>query len=100
MRRFPVRYNYKGLTKEEYIPLAMMIEHEKQCIANHGQNVDRLAQNGGINYLEAYFILKDKFIDLYMEDWDEELEYRAKNLVQGMAYRWLMEKGLLKQIDI
>jgi hypothetical protein len=101
MRRFPVRYNSENLTKEEYIPLAMMIEHENQCIANYGQNVDKLAQNGGTNYLETYFILKDKFLDLYLEDGDDELlESRAKNLVQGMAYRWLMENGLLNQIDI
>jgi hypothetical protein len=51
--------------------------------------------------LETYFILKDKFLDLYLEDGDDELlESRAKNLVQGMAYRWLMENGLLNQIDI
>lgn len=46
-------------SKKEYIPLELIKTHERQALRNHGQNLDTLAQRGGISWSEAFAILND-----------------------------------------
>lgn len=42
------------------MPVAALAPHEAQALANHGQNLDRLAQRGGLSLCEAIAILEDR----------------------------------------
>lgn len=93
MKCYPIK------NKTEYIPYDMMLEHEAQCRMNVQKTVEKSAKMGGISYLDAYFILKDEPFNMYMDTDDmAKLEDRARNLVQAMVYRWLMNNSLLDQI--
>lgn len=48
------------LGSKEYIPLDIVKLHEKQAIINHSQSLERLAERGGLSWLEMLFVLKDK----------------------------------------
>lgn len=72
-------------SKKEYIPWGLIETHERQALRNHGQNLDALAQRGGILWSEAYAILTDTSYpcgkayvseEYYMEKVKEILEHR------------------------
>lgn len=42
------------------LPWAMVEEHSKQCLSNHGQTVARLAERGGLDPWEAVCVLEDR----------------------------------------
>lgn len=42
------------------IPWAMIEPHAKQALENHGQDLSRLAERGGLSPAEAVAILKDR----------------------------------------
>ena len=49
-----------GATLMSGIPFAMLVPHEAQALANHGQSLDRLAQRGGLCVSEAISILEGR----------------------------------------
>jgi len=50
-----------GTNPKEYIPLDIIKLHEKQAIINHcGQTLERLAERGGLSWVEILFVLKDE----------------------------------------
>lgn len=89
MKKYPI------LGTSEYIPFEMMLEHEEQCHANHNQSVQRLAERGGTDYLETYYILNDsKFI----KPDDKKVSRYAENarrIVHALAYEWLIKNNQL-----
>lgn len=54
-RAFPIICS----NKKEYIPWDLIATHEKQALRNHGQNLDTLAERGGLSWSEAYAVLTD-----------------------------------------
>lgn len=59
MNKFPIL----GSEPKEYIPLGMVQAHEKQALRNHGQTLKRLAERGGLGWIEMLFVLEDKEYD-------------------------------------
>ena len=41
-------------------PYDLVMKHQKQAFENHMQNVDRLAEHGGLSMEELYYVLSDK----------------------------------------
>ena len=54
------KYPVIGTEPQEYIPHEVLIPHEKRAIENHGQTLKRLAERGGLCWMEILFILEDK----------------------------------------
>ena len=53
-REFPI------LTKpKEYIPWDAIAPHEAQALRNHHQTLERLAERGGLSWVETYAVLTD-----------------------------------------
>ena len=42
------------------VPYELVMKHQKQAFENHMQNVDRLAERGGLSMEELYYVLSDK----------------------------------------
>lgn len=42
------------------VPYGLVMKHQKQAFENHMQNVDRLAERGGLSMEELYYVLSDK----------------------------------------
>jgi len=61
MNRFPIL----GSEPKEYIPLDIIKLHEKQAIRNHSQTLERLAERGGLGWIEMLFVLEDKEYDFH-----------------------------------
>lgn len=89
MNKYPIH------SEGEYIPYEMMLEHEEQCLINHGQSVETLAKRGGTSYLETHFILNDEKFDIsYFKDL-EKARKTARTIVLAKAYIWLMQNHML-----
>ena len=61
MNKFPIL----GSEPKEYIPLDIIKVHEKQAIRNHGQTLKRLAERGGLGWVEALCVLEDREYDFH-----------------------------------
>jgi hypothetical protein len=59
--KFPIL----GSNPKEYIPLDIVKPHEKQAIRNHSQTLKRLAERGGLGWIEALCILEDREYDFH-----------------------------------
>lgn len=59
--KFPIL----GSEPKEYIPLDIVKSHEKQAIRNHSQTLERLAERGGLGWVEILFVLEDKNYDFH-----------------------------------
>lgn len=59
--KFPIL----GTNPKEYILLDIVKSHEKQAIKNHSQTLERLAERGGLSWVEMLFVLEDKNYDFY-----------------------------------
>lgn len=55
--RFPI------LGRKEYIPLNIIKQHEEQAFKNHGQTLKRLAERGGLSWIETLCVLEDRKYD-------------------------------------
>lgn len=53
-RQFPI------LGTNESIPWNIIAPHEKQALCNHGQTLQRLAERGGLDYVELLSVLEDR----------------------------------------
>lgn len=91
MKKYPIQYKSKG----EYIPFEMMLEHEEQCLINHGQSVETLARRCGTDYLETYYILNDSKYKSHNKANYDVLTENARMFVQARAYEWLMKNNKL-----
>ena len=95
MKKYPILHSNK-----DYIPYDMMLEHEQQCIYNHGQTVQRLSERGGTSYSETLFILKnrsfdDTLVNQYEKNNKRSFEDEARKTVHAIAYQWLVEHNEL-----
>jgi hypothetical protein len=59
--KFPIL----GTNPKEYIPLKVIKPHEKQAIRNHSQTLKRLAERGGLGWIEALCVLEDREYDFH-----------------------------------
>lgn len=53
-------YPIIGTYPKEYIPWDMLTPHEAQALRNHNQTLERLAERGGLAWIEVISILEDK----------------------------------------
>ncbi|SOY56839.1 hypothetical protein [Cupriavidus taiwanensis] len=66
MKTFPILESCVRRCREQHFssPLVVSFDlvkrHEAQALANHGQSVERLAQRGGLSWLELLLVLTDK----------------------------------------
>lgn len=58
--RFPVLHGGYGGDKRLTVPLALVLEHERQADRNHGQTVARLKERGGLAWCELSAVLDDR----------------------------------------
>ena len=76
--RFKVIGTYGKVT----IPWAILIPHESQAIANHGQTLQRLNERGGLCWSELLAVLKDKKLsDKEIKDISEEEARKQVELI-------------------
>jgi hypothetical protein len=65
MKTFPILESCVRRCREQHFasPLVVSFDlvkrHEKQAVANHGQTVERLAERGGLSWLELLLVLTD-----------------------------------------
>lgn len=60
--RFPIL----GTRPVEYIPWAVIEPHEQQAMKNHGgQSLQRLAERGGLDWVETLAVLEDMHYDAH-----------------------------------
>lgn len=59
--KFPIL----GTNPREYIPLDIIKPHENQAILNHSQTLERLAERGGLGWIEALCVLEDREYDFH-----------------------------------
>ena len=66
-----------------FIPWAMIETHDQQCNLNHGgQNLESIAQRGGLSRCEAVAVLEDRpWTHIAVSDADRELA--------GLVANWL-----------
>jgi len=59
--QFVRRLNEAGMTSEVVgVPWDLVLQHEAQCLRNHGQTVQRLHERGGLSASEALAVLEDR----------------------------------------
>jgi hypothetical protein len=72
MKEFPILgSNIKS------VPYGLVEKHNCQAFANHMQNVDRLAERGGLAWDELYYVLSDKPFD------------KRKLLIESTVEEWI-----------
>ncbi len=77
-------YPILGSGPQQYIPRGLLIPHESQAWANHGQSLSQLAQRGGLSWVEALAIIEDKkWRDV---EHDEKV---AESIVRKMAAEYM-----------
>lgn len=66
MKTFPILQSCVSRCRKQHfhsplvVPYDLVKRHEAQALANHGQTVDRLAERGGLSWLELLMVLTDK----------------------------------------
>lgn len=58
--RFPVLHGGYVGDKRLTVPMALVLEHEKQADVNHGQTVARLKERGGLSWCELAAVLGNR----------------------------------------
>lgn len=71
------------------IPWAMIREHARQAIANHGQSLERLAERGGLSPLEMMCVLLGKELGYYGLLTHDAVEF----IIRAVA-EWTKEQGV------
>jgi len=72
------------------IPWALILPHEKQAIRNHGQDLSRLADRGGLDAAEAVAVLEDREFRPMAR---ETAENRLNELVFSAAQEAIYERA-------
>lgn len=77
-KTFPV---LRSTMTDGRVPFAMVLEHEGQCLKNHSQTVNRLAERGGLGWAELLAVLEDR-------PWSNVPFKEAKHIVSLLADAW------------
>lgn len=86
MKTFPIlqscvaRCREQGFHSPLVVPFDLVKRHERQARTNHSQTVERLAERGGLSWLELLLVLTDK--PLFGEYAD-----RFKGMREGEIFR-------------
>ncbi|MGH4125124.1 MAG: hypothetical protein ACREV6_22135 [Clostridium sp.] len=75
--KFPIL----GSKPKEYIPLDIVNLHGEQAIRNHTQTLKRLAERGGLGWVEMLFVLEDKDYDFYTKLTETEARTKVLDIV-------------------
>ncbi len=78
MNKFPIL----GSKPKEYIPLEIIKPHEKQAIRNHGQTLKRLAERGGLDWIEALCVLEDREYDFHTKLTEEIARIKVLEVIK------------------
>ena len=76
-RRFPIMHGWQGgaVTRRDSIPWELIAPHEAQAQRNHGgQTLQRLAERGGLDAMEAVAVIEDTD---YRNMWPDSIGDRA-----------------------
>lgn len=76
--KFPIL----GSEPKEYIPLDIIKPHEKQALRNHGQTLKRLAERGGLGWIEALCVLEDREYDFHTKLTEEIARIKVLEIVR------------------
>lgn len=79
MNKFPIL----GSKPKEYISLKVIKPHEKQAIRNHGQSLQRLAERGGLGWIEALCVLEDREYDFHTKLTEEIARIKVLEIIKG-----------------
>jgi len=71
------------------VPLAIVLQHERQAKKNHSQTVQRLAERGGLSASELAAVLDDR-------DWRAMPEHEAWEAIFRAAGRWYLDQRLVE----
>lgn len=66
---------------KEYIPLDVIKSHEKQAIKNHSQTLKRLAERGGLGWIEALCVLEDREYDFHTKLTEEDARIKVLEII-------------------
>lgn len=75
--KFPIL----GSKPKEYIPLDIVKLHEKQAIINHSQTLERLAERGGLGWVELLYVLKDERYDYKAQISEAEARLKVLEII-------------------
>lgn len=70
------------------VPFRMIVQHEQQCLINHGQTAKRLKERGGLSWDEMYAVIND----LSWRELDEKFgkkpyeEYQGPLTIQALSW--------------
>ncbi len=79
MNKFPIL----GSKPKEYIPLEVIKPHEKQAIRNHSQTLKRLAERGGLGWIEALCVLEDREYDFHTKLTEDDARTKVLEIVNS-----------------
>jgi hypothetical protein len=77
--KFPIL----GSEPKEYIPLDAIQPHEKQAIRNHTQTLKRLAERGGLGWIEALCVLEDREYDFHTKLTEEDAKIKVLEILNS-----------------
>lgn len=86
MKTFPIlkscvdRCREQGFHSPLVVPYELVERHEKQARVNHGQSVERLAQRGGLSWLELLLVITD-------HEWGDHYGRRMREVSEGDVFR-------------
>lgn len=70
-----------GSNAKEYIKLDIIQPHEKQAIRNHSQTLKRLAERGGLGWIEALCVLEDREYDFHTKLTEKSARTRVLEII-------------------
>ena len=83
MSKFPIL----GSEPKEYIPLDAIKPHEKQAIRNHTQTLKRLAERGGLGWIEALCVLEDREYDFHTKLTEMSARIKVLEIIKRKGVR-------------
>lgn len=70
--RFPImNTDWKSRQLKDDVPMQWVLNHESQCLTNHGQTARRLKERGGLSPKELYAVIHDMRYDAVKLSEDE-----------------------------
>ena len=79
MNKFPIL----GSEPKEYIPLDVIKVHENQALKNHGQTLKRLAERGGLGWIEALCVLENREYDFHTKLTEDDARIKVLEIIKG-----------------
>ena len=90
--KFPIL----GSEPKEYIPLDIIKPHEKQALRNHGQTLKRLAERGGLGWIETLCVLEDREYDFHTKLTEMSARIKVLEIIKRLGRviskeEWIVE---------